>query len=352
MKSPKALLLIKHNGVIMNRYIKLIILSFCRGIGTFKLCRFISTHKLRILCYHGFSSGDHSSFRPKLFIKKNTFEKRIKYLVNKKYNFINTSDFCSFLAGENVKDSPVLLTIDDGWKNTNEFALATLKENKIPSIIYLYTDCYEREIPVLNVLLQYAIWKTLLDQISWRSKIFDLKKESDSIALLNIFLSEAETLDKSHLHERLSEIFCVLKVDYSLEKEWKDFSLLNQAEIKEHLLHGGSFQLHTHHHNNPLRDDLLEEELNVNRQIIESVTGQIAVHFCYPSGVYSRENFPLLKKLGIKSAVTCVPGLNDKSTHPYELKRFLDGENITQIEFEAEMSGFLDICRRIFKRGD
>jgi hypothetical protein len=52
--------------------------------------------------------------------------------------------------------------------------------------------------------------------------------------------------------------------------------------------------------------------------------------------------------MGIRSAVTCIPGLNDSKTHPYELRRFLDGENITNLEFEAEMSGFLDLCRRLF----
>jgi len=55
--------------------------------------------------------------------------------------------------------------------------------------------------------------------------------------------------------------------------------------------------------------------------------------------------------LGIKSAVTCTSGVNDENTHPYKLKRFLDGENISQIEFEAEMCGFLEICRRLLKRG-
>lgn len=29
-----------------------------------------------------------------------------------------------------------------------------------------------------------------------------------------------------------------------------------------------------------------------------------------------------------------------------ELRRFLDGENISQVEFEAELSGFMELARK------
>ncbi len=326
-------------------------LYIAKFIGLFSLSKVITRRKLRILCYHGFSCDDQTLFRPKLFTKKNTFESRMDYLIKNNFAVINLSQFDDYLNGRLTCNLPVLLTIDDGWKSTHEIALPILRGNKIPHIIYLYTDCHVREIPVLNVLLQYALWKTNLDQVERYGKIFKLKDDADSKALLNAFLLETSSLDKNNLTEKLSEIFQVLKVDYSTDREWNNFSLLTQSELKEHLLYGGSIQLHTHHHVNPLQDELLVEELSQNKRIIESVTGQPANHFCYPSGAYSRDQFPLLKKLGIKSAVTCIPGLNDENSHPYELKRFLDGENISQIEFEAEMSGFLEICRRICKRG-
>jgi len=59
------------------------------------------------------------------------------------------------------------------------------------------------------------------------------------------------------------------------------------------------------------------------------------------------EQFDILRVTGIQSAVTCEAGLNYTDTNPYRLYRFLDGENITQLEFEAEMSGFLEIFRRL-----
>ena len=332
----------------MLKIIKKVILYSAKCSGILAFSRYLTRNKLRIICYHGFSFDDQASFRPKLYIKPNTFKSRIDSLLKNKYRFLDASGFYAYLKGQKSYYLPVLLTIDDGWKSTHEMALPVLREHRIPHFIYLYTDCYQKEIPVVNVLLQYAIWKTPLLQVTWSSQVFDLGQESDKEALLTILLDDAQSLDRTTLHEKLIEIFKALKVDYSLDREWKYFSLLNQSEIKDHLLHNGSIQLHTHHHINPLQDDMLTDELSENRRIIEMITGEPADHLCYPSGVYSRDQFPLLERQKIKSSVTCKPGLNDTNTHPYELNRFLDGDDISQIEFEAEMSGFMDIMRKLF----
>ena len=49
----------------------------------------------------------------------------------------------------------------------------------------------------------------------------------------------------------------------------------------------------------------------------------------------------------METATTCEPGLNSPSTPRLSLHRFLDGEDITQIEFEAEVSGFTELLRSV-----
>jgi hypothetical protein len=51
--------------------------------------------------------------------------------------------------------------------------------------------------------------------------------------------------------------------------------------------------------------------------------------------------------MGILSATTCESGFVTKKTNPYYLPRFLDGENIPKIIFEAEVCGVLDLLRKI-----
>ena len=69
-------------------------------------------------------------------------------------------------------------------------------------------------------------------------------------------------------------------------------------------------------------------------------------HFCYPSGRWSPEHADVFAQAGVASAVTCEPGFVRPDHAPYELPRILDGENLAQVEFEAELSGFSAFLRR------
>ena len=55
--------------------------------------------------------------------------------------------------------------------------------------------------------------------------------------------------------------------------------------------------------------------------------------------------------MGVVSGTTCIPGLVNRvdSTSVYYLPRILDGSNLHDLEFEAEVSGFMDFLRHAKK---
>jgi peptidoglycan/xylan/chitin deacetylase (PgdA/CDA1 family) len=113
---------------------------------------------------------------------------------------------------------------------------------------------------------------------------------------------------------------------------------------------GMDLELHTHRHRFPVDyPERIEMEISDNRAVLQQIANNPLRHFCYPSGEFHPSRFPLLRELGIESATTCLSGFNYANTEPLELRRFLDGENISQVEFEAEVSGFLELMRR-FRR--
>jgi hypothetical protein len=98
--------------------------------------------------------------------------------------------------------------------------------------------------------------------------------------------------------------------------------------------------LHTHTHSNVVANhDRLREELRLNRHIIEGLTGQPAVHFCYPLGIWEKRAWSDLAAEGIVSAVTTRHGPNFPETPPLCLRRYLNGESTTDTEFELMLSG-------------
>ena len=106
-------------------------------------------------------------------------------------------------------------------------------------------------------------------------------------------------------------------------------------------------QLHTHRHRFPEDEAEAAREIAENRAALENVVSGPLEHFCYPGGVWSEEQWPVLESAGVRSAVTCQIGLNDDDTPPYALRRLLDAEDVSQIEFEAEMAGCLELLRKV-----
>ena len=104
---------------------------------------------------------------------------------------------------------------------------------------------------------------------------------------------------------------------------------------------GIDIQLHSHRHWVPEDETLIRREILENRERIEAITGRPADHFCYPSGVHYPELLDWLRKLNVRSATTCEPGLAAASDDPLMLPRFLDHSGVSQTEFEGWATGAL-----------
>jgi len=61
------------------------------------------------ICYHGFALSDESDFRPKLFMRPETFCVRMNYLVGQGYPVLNLETACDALSNGNLPDSAVVI---------------------------------------------------------------------------------------------------------------------------------------------------------------------------------------------------------------------------------------------------
>jgi hypothetical protein len=73
--------------------------------------------------------------------------------------------------------------------------------------------------------------------------------------------------------------------------------------------------------------------------MLEAMTKNKPVHFCYPSGDYERMFLPWLAEQGVISATTCDPGLASVRSEPFLLPRFIDTTGQTALEFESWLTG-------------
>ena len=92
--------------------------------------------------------------------------------------------------------------------------------------------------------------------------------------------------------------------------------------------------------------ELMRKELSDNLQALAHVGPERREHFCYPSGVFSLPHATVLSEMNIRTATTCEPGFNDYNTPLLTLRRFLDAERLSDLEFESEVSGFREVLRK------
>lgn len=83
-------------------------------------------HHIRPVSEHKEDEDSSFSITPEIF------EKQVKYLISKKYNFIGLED----LSSNNIK-KPVMLTFDDGYVDNYKFVFPILKKYNIKAVIFL-----------------------------------------------------------------------------------------------------------------------------------------------------------------------------------------------------------------------
>lgn len=342
----------------LKRTLKISVLYTCRALGLFALSRRLSGGQLQILCYHGFEIDDESRFRPRMFMSDGVFRRRLRILERRGFSVLPLGEALERLYARTLPRSAVSITIDDGFHSVFKIALPALESFRYPATLYVTTYYVEKGTPIFRLVVQYLFWKSELDEVdlselSWLGmSTVKLGSDEERLRAVRLFMRHGEECcTEPERQDLLDELARRLQVDIRRVRESRAFSLIDQEEMAALERSGVDIQLHTHRHTFPSDDPLrARQEVLENREILMAMTGHAVDHFCYPSGEWSPRQGPWLEAIGIKSATTCDIGQNDASTSPLELRRYVDGEDIADIEFEAEVSGFGAWLRRLKRR--
>lgn len=339
--------------LIMKRKILVLILIVAKHSGLFALSRVVTARHLRILCYHGCAVRDENVFSPGTFMTGTTFAKRMQYLTDANYPILPLGDALAKLEEDALPRNATAITIDDGWYGTFKFQYPVLRKHGFPATLYIASYYLHKQTQVFNMALRYVLWSSGECEIDLSEFGFDLSKgitdgrvvdAEDVIVELNEI---ANSLDGAAARQSLLRKFCdAIGFDWQSLENDRLLSFMNSDEALEMASNKIDIQLHTHRHRFPdFSFDAARVEIEDNRVGLADIAQSDLRHFCYPSGVYSAKSISYLRGLGIDSATTTNPGFNRKDTPCFELLRFLDGELISDLEFEAEMSGFFELIR-------
>jgi peptidoglycan/xylan/chitin deacetylase (PgdA/CDA1 family) len=297
----------------------------------------LTTHRVRILCYHGVWDGSDRFPGDALFITPTRFRRHLDLIQAGGYSVISLDEAVKGLKGKcQLPPSPIVITIDDGWHSTFVDMWPELRCRSMPATLYVDTGTLLSGKPVPHVMARYLIAE------------YGAEWETHREAL-------ARTLPKiggPTLEERLlaaAEVVSALGIDLSALHAERRFEYMTPDELHACFREGLEVQLHTRTHLLVEKtSDEVEREVRLNRNDLSQIlrtTSERFRHFCYPSGVHDPAMYEGLCRAHVVSATTTQLGLAHSSSNPYALPRLLMGEMHSDIEFQAELSGVMDVLR-------
>ena len=260
-------------------------------------------------------------------LSQQVFAEQMQYIA-RHHRVISVRQMAEELENSDGSGQAVVVTFDDGYLGTYTEAFPILEKYKIPATVYLTAGAIDS------------------GEISWYDRVFlQFQKASSELTLM---LDSARTYRLSTYARRIEAAADVLMYLRSLPDEerqaWcKDFERmipLQPAEVRGAMMSweqvrsmqraGICFGAHTITHPvvSRLKPEALSREIAGSKRLIEHETGTAVEHFAFPFGKPSdcgTGGSQILGKLGFRTAVTTIVGLNELGADLFRLRRIVVG---------------------------
>lgn len=334
----------------------------------FRISSWLTRDELRILCFHGVSQDDEHLWHPALFIRPESLRSRLRIISRYRYPVISLDQAVTRLRIGSAPQHGVVITFDDGFYNNYLLAMPMLEEHGFVATLYACSFYIVNQYPEFRSTLQYLLWRASKEQSGPKTlnlaavlgnsqihtphlaEVIDLT-DPDSLQRVQrlLFVSGQELATEDHRLALLYRLAAALEINLDDIIRRRIFGYITPQELREMETRGWRAEFHTHLHTVKANNKQLACEIDDNRAALEPIIKRLPTHFCYPSGIGSKDLWRVLVAKDIHSATTCEPGLNSSSTPLYSLYRFLDAEVNSDIEFEAELTGFAEVLRRVVR---
>ena len=304
--------------------------------------------RLLTLCWHGLSIEDEHLWRPGLYITPELFRRRLEMLAESGCSVLSLDDGLARLWAGDLPPRSVVLTFDDGFHDFAAHAVPILQEFGFPATIYLTTYHVDDQRPLFNLMVSYLLWKSHAPgrRLPDGTPIGD-PAEAELAAQTMVRDAATEGLSTAEKDHRARELAGFLGHDYDDLCRRRILFLMTPDQVSDVASSPAiSVEAHTHRHRTPDDPDLMTRELRDNVKRIEQLTGRRPAHFCYPSGVYKANYFPLLEQEGFRSATTCELGLATRTGNRYLIPRWLDEQRHGEAHYKGWLSGLRPLVRR------
>ncbi len=349
---------VRRNVKKLKSHFAVSLFSLLHWFGFYWFWRYLSRDQIVILSAHGvMDEGESTLWTPtRSQISREHLDESIR-LISKYYQFVSMTEAVDMLSGKQpFRPHCIVLTFDDGYRNTLTHAWPILERHGAPASVYPVTGHVESREPFWFERLDYAVQKAanVCDEFRMGEAVVTVRRESRDT--LKATVKEAIVAAKSIPGNDIEARECIDRAISFLEKKsgarLNDISEIDAwsasmtwAEVKEASEVGLEVGSHTVDH---ARLGLLDEQevwrqLNESKKTLERVLDKPVDFLCYPNGSYSDVVLKIARDAGYRAALTTKEGVNKQGDDLFQLKRFHipQGPGRTAVESLAVASGLL-----------
>lgn len=255
-------------------------------------------------------------------ITTDMFSEHMRY-ISENFTPISLDELQHHINHSRDKQLPVVITFDDGYKDTLEYAYPILKKYDIPATIYITTGFPERDV---------EIWWYELDEICRMKNYIGFELDGKRLEW-----NLGSAIDRLRCVNEIGDI--LMTKDYSEQKRIMELArgTISPIDLNEHCLGWDEVKeldkdplvtIGAHTHTHPVLSNLSEQdafdEILHSKKLLEEKLCHSIDHFAYPFGEKEHagaREYEAVKEIGFKTALStvCTP-LND-NTNIFSLPR-------------------------------
>lgn len=278
-------------------------------------------YPLKILMYHRFMDDGGRDYA----LSKSVFEIQVRFL-KKYFTLMSLSDYLTLRASKGKVRNPMVLTIDDGYRNFYRYAFPVLRKHSLPATLFVPCNFIEHGDWMWQDRNKYILRNSTLKSfdLEWRGKSVSLSIDGfdNLLKALEIVYELSAPLslaDKKVFSDQLARLHDVTIP----ERPVPGFAPLSWEEIGEMMASGIEMGSHTMNHQilTLIAEDEAFREIEESRMMLECRLGREVVSFCYPNGNHNGRLVDHVRDCGYGAAVTTESGVNRRTDSVFTLKR-------------------------------
>lgn len=331
--------------LILKKILKNILFPIITQLRLEKLLSFFSKNKNLILCFHGVSTVK-SDFNNR-HMPVSQFESLIIYL---KQNFEIVS--CRDIFKNNLPSKKrIAITFDDGYLNNYTIAWPILKKHNIPATFFITTESLEID--------NYCLWPEIFDALKIKTPEEIIVFNNEEFHFINNILRNKTSnatiydyvkkmgLERQIAFKNFISRYKIKEILDTVNPELVKFCNINHLKemAKSPNVEIGS---HTHRHYNlsKISHDLVRQELDQSKKILEKIIEKPIESIGYPDGDYSEIVKNIAEEVGY-SRQLAVTFMSQTDSHDKRIRSRYSISNTTSlatnkilINLEFRKSGF------------